>query len=666
MKAVAMEDPPVPLQVPPTAAHRRRWWTLAPLVTLLAYGLLLRAWDLSGTPCWVDEAESCINALTILDKGVPADRYLGVPVYENTLTIPWPENPEFEFKDSSYSSRGVAVYHGWLPLYSIAASYMVAGVGPDVDAGFRGVKHSREALRRRTAAGRWPSVLFGGLFLLAAFGAAREMYGPEAGWAALAGGAVLAPAVEYARQARYYSATLALVTCACWLLWRVHRRGAWRDFLLTAVVLGLLFHTHVLSFVVAVAAGALLLPWVLRHEQAGRKVAAAGAVVALMVLPWAIGSGFLTTSTGVPSARRLMQFPRDYLAYPARHLPFLLAGVIGVVFLVAAPRLRARLRERPANQLPHRLLDSFSGTRRRAMLFLAAWVVLAFAGFVLLMPAASFFAQRLTLTMLAPAFLLAAMALGAVARLLCPRYAVFVAPVVFVAIATLARQARLRPEPPPARSMYDVVEALRAAPFTRDAKVYATPNDHLIFTLYTGMPVASVAPVRKSFLDQYPGDVFLLELPRFELLDAHDVRSAGRSQKLDLSRFSDADLERLVEGRGVRQELAARGVANVLPPVEELPPELVACMPALAERQREKTRQRGELRKRLEAHPVFNGYSLPDHASWWPVFFYRFIGPEARSGPRLNYAERIRGADARLLPLEWTLYRCPAGPRAGR
>src|SRR5687767_7891833 len=200
----------------------RRWLSLALLTGLLAYGLLLRAWGLSSTPCWVDEAESCINALTILDKGVPTDRYLGTPIYENTLTIPWPEHPEFEFKDSSYSSRGVAVYHGWLPLYSIAASYAVAGVKPDLDGEFRGVKHSPQEMRRRTAAGRWPAVLFGALFLVAAFAAAREMYGADAGWVALAAGAVLVPAVEYARQARYYSATLALVTCCCWLLWRVH------------------------------------------------------------------------------------------------------------------------------------------------------------------------------------------------------------------------------------------------------------------------------------------------------------------------------------------------------------------------------------------------------------------------------------------------------------
>lgn len=656
MQTSAAEPSPSPAV---EGASRARWAAYALFAAVLAYGLVLRGCGLSDQPCWVDEAESCINALTILEHGVPTDRYLGAPVYENTLTRPWPEHPEFEFRDSSYSARGLAVYHGWLPLYSIAASYAVAGVRPDADDSFRGVRHSRDEMRLRTAAGRWPAVLFGGLFLLAAFAAAREMYGTDSGWVALAGAAVLAPAVEYARQARYYSATLALTTCCCWLIWRVHRRGAWRDSLLAGVAAGLLFHAHVLSFAVALAAGALLLPSILRHERAGWKLAGAAGVVVVMVLPWAIWSGFLATSTGVPMAHRLMRFPRDYLAYPARHVPFMLAAAAGVAWLAMTPWLRRRYGGVP---VARRLFEPFV-TGRGALLLLTAWAALAFVGFVLLMPAASFFAQRLTLTLMAPAFLLGVLLFTAAARVISPRHAPVVGSAMIVLTMAAARQARLRPGPPPQRSMYDVVEALRAEPIPPGAKVYATPNDQLIFTLYSGMPVVSVAPVRKSFLDAHPGEVFLLELPRYELLTAGDVRSEGRRLKSDLSRFSDAELERLVEGRLVRQELFARGVAEVRPPPEPLPPELAACADALAARQREKTRERGELRKRLESHPVFSGYDLPDHASWWPVFFYRFVGPEGRSGDNLNYAGRIRGSTARVLPAEWVLYRCPVPDR---
>ena len=71
----------------------------------------------------VDEAESSINALTILEHGYPTDRYLGLPIYENVLLTPTSHDEEYEFKDPSYSDKGLAVYHGWLPLYSIAAAF---------------------------------------------------------------------------------------------------------------------------------------------------------------------------------------------------------------------------------------------------------------------------------------------------------------------------------------------------------------------------------------------------------------------------------------------------------------------------------------------------------------------------------------------------------------
>ena len=59
------------------------------IVLLVAAGILLRGWNLGSPVLFRDEAESAINALTILQHGVPTDRYLDLPVYENTLTQPW-------------------------------------------------------------------------------------------------------------------------------------------------------------------------------------------------------------------------------------------------------------------------------------------------------------------------------------------------------------------------------------------------------------------------------------------------------------------------------------------------------------------------------------------------------------------------------------------------
>ena len=56
---------------------------------------------------------------------------MGEPIYENTLSVPWPESAEYEFRDSSYSEKGLAVYHAWLPPYAIAAALKLAGIEPD-------------------------------------------------------------------------------------------------------------------------------------------------------------------------------------------------------------------------------------------------------------------------------------------------------------------------------------------------------------------------------------------------------------------------------------------------------------------------------------------------------------------------------------------------------
>src|SRR5215471_14569809 len=132
------------------------------LITLAVGGAVaLRVSDLDAYPFWVDEAESAINALTVLQHGYPTDTYLGLPIFENTLIRPWPDNPEYEFRDISYSDRHVAVYHGWLPLYAIAASFAISHIRPDAPDPVPSIKHDLNERKRLTSAARMPAVLFG-------------------------------------------------------------------------------------------------------------------------------------------------------------------------------------------------------------------------------------------------------------------------------------------------------------------------------------------------------------------------------------------------------------------------------------------------------------------------------------------------------------------------
>jgi len=92
------------------------------VAAIILLGLGLRISWMNKTALWCYEAESSINALTIIGTGIPGWKYVGFPIVKNTLTKTWDENPEYEFRDSTYSDRGVVVYHGCLPLYTIAAS----------------------------------------------------------------------------------------------------------------------------------------------------------------------------------------------------------------------------------------------------------------------------------------------------------------------------------------------------------------------------------------------------------------------------------------------------------------------------------------------------------------------------------------------------------------
>ena len=91
------------------------------------------------------------------------------------------------------------------------------------------------------------------------------MYGKDAAWAGLLASSVAIPMVHVSRQARYYSLTLMLCMACCLLIWRIYRKGRWRDYVGLAIAAGLLFHTHVLTFAIVAGASLMIVPAILRR-----------------------------------------------------------------------------------------------------------------------------------------------------------------------------------------------------------------------------------------------------------------------------------------------------------------------------------------------------------------------------------------------------------------
>lgn len=91
---------------------RGRFLSAGAVAVIVCLGLWLRVSWMNQSALWCDEAESSIHALSIIGTGVPGWKYVDLPIFENTLTNPWDDSEEYEFRDSTYSDPGVVVYHG--------------------------------------------------------------------------------------------------------------------------------------------------------------------------------------------------------------------------------------------------------------------------------------------------------------------------------------------------------------------------------------------------------------------------------------------------------------------------------------------------------------------------------------------------------------------------
>lgn len=637
---------------PADAMPKRRRRLL--LLALLVVAAAARLWKLDGTLFWVDEAESTINALTILEHGVPIDRYVGLPIYENTLIERTPDDPEYEFRDSSYSRRGLATYHGWLPLYAIAGALRIAGIAPDRPGALAPTRDDATILRM-TVAARLPSVVAGLLLLLVLYRAARELAGEAAALAVTATAATTDVVIALSRDARYYSLTVLLGTLSCWLGWRLVTRRRWRDVAAVAAALALLFHCHVVTCVIACAVIGAALPFGRPRGRALAQLAVLACAVGAAALPFAFWSGFLEQAGAIPAAWPLLRFPEDLFR-------FLLERPAPVA-LLATGTLAAALAALPGERLPARLRAAF-GPRATAFGWLAAWLAAGWFGFLALMPAVSNVFSRMVLPILGPGLLLAGLTVDGIVRLWRPRPPLLGAAALllaFVFLATDARPLRSPRDEGLTRNVRSAIEWLRARPPDPLARFYATPNHHLTLQCYTGMAIQDVAPVRKEFLDRHPGSVILFEAcgayapPSDAALDAAAERPLGERER--------ARLRQSVLREAARRRLATMAAEVVVPAGHAPPPPpfepVVAGIPAW-------TRESLARRDPVQWCPaVFRGFAHDDWTDWWRIYFFRFADPDARDGSRANYAERMRGARAEMLPYGWTVFVAPPRSAGG-
>jgi hypothetical protein len=626
--------------------RRRRAGRAAALTLVVLVGVSLRAVNLGWPPLWVDEAESAINALTILGRGLPLDNYRGLPVFENTLVRPWPGHPEYAFRDISYSDKGLAVYHGWLPLYAMAGAFALAGVTPaEARAGPPPRDASTTELARWTAVPRWPGLAFSALLILCAWRLGTSVAGGGAGWAMALATALGGFFAWTGRQARYYSPTLALTALAGLLVWRALRGGRVRDHALAGLGLALLFHAHALSALVlaAVLAASLPIAGGLRAHLSG--VAVAGAVGGALVLPWALWTGFLEAGSRAPAARQMLDAATLVASLRSAGLVWLAGAGLSAV---------ATLARRLPDRIARPLAEAAPG-----LYFATAWAFLAHAAFLGLVPAASYFPVRLKLSVALPALLIAALALGVASRALARRRGDALVPLAMLAALVAGGQLyRSFPAAEPAAGEHEIARVLRALPLSAAARVYATPNTHLPLTYYSGLPVQSASAVRPSWFERVGPELIVVDTPWYEPLAAARVREVAARH----GRSLDDGAARALSREAVRQATLADLQALRLP-LDERPRELDGLGRELVDETRRETRRFMELT--MEGTPLAAAtWRSSNWSQFWQSYFFWFAGASAAGGERRGYLRRAREGRTRVLASGWIVHDCRPRPSA--
>lgn len=606
------------------------------LCGLVLIAVALRSYRLGASPMWVDEAESSVNALTIVGNGLPGDRFLGLPLFENVLVRPWPESAEYEFRDVSYSDRGLAVYHSWLPLYAIAAAFRLAGVTPEAASHGTPVRDSSAAeIVYWSAIPRIPSVLFGALSVVAAWALGRRTAGDPAAIAMSTAFAVSAFLVDIGRQARYYSALVAGTTVCGLAIWHAWRRGRLIDHALVGLAVGGVFHIHSVSAVAMSLLYVAMWPLAGAQTRVWLRMALAGFISAALILPWAAWSGLLSQTNWTPAARHFLS---------VRLLAATLPGPI-VWLTLAVCLLWLWLAWRPNSRLSDRwrrpILDSTG-----SVYFGVAWAALAYGAFFGLMPAASLFRERMNLMVIVPLLLLFSVLATAAARALWPtsRFAPAAA-MVAVLVAWNDLPPKL-PGPPQA----DVVSYLgmsRSWQLGPRGRIYATPNEHLVLTYYSGRPVQSIAAVRRHWLDRFDDDLVIVEGPRYNRPTGRQAEETARQLGLTLS---SADTQRRLQYAVVlatHHDLQASGLA-----VTALARQPDALDEALAETTRRATRIA------VQASLLDPDPTLATWQDFRDQFFYRFSNPAGRTGEHRNYRACRARATATVLSNGTTVLDC--------
>ncbi len=202
------------------------------LLLIILFGLSLRLINIGKDLLWVDEAETVINSLQVINDGYPNAYFEGEPIYENGDSIKAPINdPIYRYASSNYLGSKYENNKGWFTYYYLAPWLKI--------------------FNWSELSARLPFLLFYILTIILIFLLSEKLWkNKKISLLACFLFAIDFWSIEYGQQARYYSPLIfsSLLTLYFNYLYILNKKN--RFLFLTTSALLLTFHIHIIAFLV--------------------------------------------------------------------------------------------------------------------------------------------------------------------------------------------------------------------------------------------------------------------------------------------------------------------------------------------------------------------------------------------------------------------------------
>jgi hypothetical protein len=179
--------------------------------------------------------------------------------------------------------------------------------------------------------------------------------------------------------------------------------------------------------------------------------------------------------------------------------------------------------------------------------------------------------------------------------------------------------------------------------FADNARYYSTPGLHFQYIYYSGVPVQSIAPVRLSFLESYPGEIVYFDYLGLDKRWTVDkVLNDAQANGYFLPMLEAKKIAKNMAIRDSWLRLDSR-VATTFPGPTSVPNYLREAYDSFEQSPASRVSWSTDAL-------IFRGFDIVDNDGAWAVFFYRFVNPLSRlkfflQSPRLKRAHVVELKD---------------------